>query len=61
MKQLNAFFETTVEVPRIRIGRRQTIETLITEEALLLAKFLRNERKIWVPRITCTLTNKNSS
>jgi len=40
-----------VEVPRIRIGKRQTIETLINEEALLLAKFLRDERKTWIPRI----------
>ena len=51
MKQLNAFFEAIVEVPRIRIGGRQTIETLINEEALLLAKFLRDERKTWTPRI----------
>jgi len=51
MKQLNAFFETIVEVPRMRIGKRQTIETLTSEEALLLAKFLRNERKTWTPRI----------
>jgi hypothetical protein len=51
MKQLNAFFERIVEVPRIRIGKRQTIDTLINEEALLLAKYLRDERKTWVPRI----------
>jgi len=51
MRQLNAFFEVTVEVPRMRIGKRQTIETLINEEALLLAKYLRNERKDWKPRI----------
>jgi len=51
MKQLNAFFEVTVEVPRIRIGGRQTIETLISEEALLFAKFLRDERKTWTPRV----------
>lgn len=51
MKQLNAFFELVVEVPRIRLGGRQTIETLISEEALLLAKFLRGERKTWIPRI----------
>jgi hypothetical protein len=38
-------------VPRIRIGGRKTIETLVNEEALLLAKFLRNERKEWNPRI----------
>jgi hypothetical protein len=40
-----------VEVPRIRHGSRQTLETLINEEALLLAKYLRDERKTWVPRI----------
>jgi len=40
-----------VEVPRIRIGGRQAIETLINEEALLLAKYLRDERKTWAPRI----------
>jgi len=39
-----------VQVPRIRIGRRQTVETLIDEEALLLAKFLRKEQKAWLPR-----------
>jgi hypothetical protein len=38
-------------VPRIKIGRRQAIKTLINEEALLLAKFLRNERNAWNPRI----------
>jgi hypothetical protein len=43
--------ELEVEVPRMRIGKRQIIETLIIEEALLLAKFLRNERKDWLPRI----------
>ena len=47
MKQLNTYFEVMVEVPRMRIGKRQTIETLINEEALLLAKYLRNERKMW--------------
>jgi CRISPR-associated endonuclease Cas1 len=51
MKQLNALFEAVVEVPRIRIGGRQTIETLINEEALLLAKLLRDERKTWNPRV----------
>jgi len=35
------------------VGKRQTIETLINEEALLLAKFLRDERKTWTPRIAC--------
>jgi len=51
MKQLNAFFERIVEVPRIRIGGRQTIETLINEEALLFAQYLRSEKIQWIPRI----------
>jgi hypothetical protein len=40
-----------VEIPRIRIGARQEIETLINEEALLFAKYLRGERAVWIPRI----------
>ena len=51
MKQLYKYFESKVEVPRIRVGKRQTIETLINEEAMLLAKFLRGERDSWTPRI----------
>jgi CRISPR-associated protein Cas1 len=50
MKELEAFFESKVEVPRIKVGKKQTIETLINEEALLLAKFLRNERETWEAR-----------
>ena len=42
-----------VEIPRIKVGKKQTIETLINEEALLLAKFLRNERIDWIPRKVC--------
>jgi hypothetical protein len=41
-----------VEIPRIRHGKKQTLDTLINEEVLLLAKFLRNERKEWIPRLT---------
>lgn len=48
---LTSFFERMVEVPRMRIGKRQTIQTLINEEALLFAKFLRDERKTWEPRM----------
>ena len=51
MKSLNQYFETKIEIPRIRVGKRQMIETLISEEALLLAHFLRDERKTWIPRI----------
>jgi len=51
MKRLNAYFEVKVEVRRIRVGHRQTVETLINEQALLFAKFLRHERETWIPRI----------
>ena len=51
MRELNRFFESHVEIPRIKVGKRQTLETLISEEFLLLAKFLRNERNEWNPRL----------
>ena len=43
--------ELEVEIPRIRYGKRQTLDTRISEETLLLAKYLRNEKKEWNPRI----------
>jgi CRISPR-associated endonuclease Cas1 len=51
MRELEKFFESIIEVPRMKVGKKQTIETLINEEALLLAKFLRNEQKTWITRI----------
>jgi len=51
IRELYDLFESMVAVPRIRIGKRQSVETLIREEALLLAKFLRKERKTWIPRL----------
>jgi hypothetical protein len=48
---LSGLFNRKVEIPRIKHGKKQTLDTLISEEALLLAKFLRNERKEWNPRI----------
>jgi len=51
IKRLDAYFESKVEIPRIKVGKRQKLETLIDEEALLLAKYLRDEKKSWVPRI----------
>ena len=44
LKELNSFFDSMVEIPRMKVGRKQSIETLINEEALLLAKFLREKR-----------------
>jgi hypothetical protein len=49
--RLNEYFEGCVEIPRIKVGEKQTIETLISEEALLFAKYLRNEKKEWLPRV----------
>jgi len=51
VKSLNEYFQIKVEVPRIRVGKKQEIETLINEEALLLAEFLRNEKQTWIPRL----------
>lgn len=51
LKTLNQYFQIKVRVPRIRTGENQEIETLINEEALLFARYLRCERKLWDPRI----------
>jgi len=51
MVALDKLFNSFVEIPRIRHGKRQEFETLISEEALLLAKYLRRERKEWIPRL----------
>jgi len=48
--RLKAYFESYVDVSRIKVGKRQKIETLINEEALLFAKYLRNEKNNWIPR-----------
>jgi len=51
LKKLNAFFLTKVQVPRMRIGKQQELETLINEEALLFAQYLRGEKTTWHPRV----------
>jgi CRISPR-associated protein Cas1 len=51
VRSFDKYFETKVTVPRIKRGKRQEIETLINEEALLFAQYLRNERRSWNPRI----------
>jgi len=50
-EDLNNLFKRFVEIPRIKVGKRQTLETLISEESLLFAKYLRNEREAWIPRL----------
>lgn len=51
VKSLNQCLQSRVKIPRVRMGDQQEIETLISEEAFLLAMFLRNERQSWKPRI----------
>ena len=51
MGRLENVFGSKINIPRIKVGKKQTLETLINEEALLLAKHLRNESPKWVPRI----------
>jgi len=55
MKRLNSFFESMIEMPRVRHGNKQTVETLINEEALLLAKYLRDKKPSWHPRILVSI------
>jgi hypothetical protein len=50
-ESLNGLFNKMVEIPRIKHGNKQSIDTLISEEALLFAKYLRHERKEWIPRV----------
>jgi hypothetical protein len=51
VRDLNDYFQSKVNIPRIRIGDKQEIETLINEETLLFAQYLRNEKTSWIPRI----------
>ena len=48
MRELDEFFIfLRVEVPAMRHGASQAIETMLSEEVLLLAKYLQNETKKW--------------
>ena len=42
LKKLYDYLESKVNIPRIKHGKKQSIETLINEESLFLAKFLRD-------------------
>ena len=50
-EDLNAFLGHMVNVERIKVGNKQTIDSLISEEALLFGKSLRHERKGWILRL----------
>jgi CRISPR-associated endonuclease Cas1 len=51
VKGLNKYFQSKVDVSRVRMGKHQEIETIINEEALLFAQYLRNEKQEWIPRV----------
>ena len=51
MALLDDFFDSMVDVPRLKHGSRQSIGSLINEEAQLMDKYLRKEEKMWIPRI----------
>ena len=48
---LNTLFNRKVEIPRISHGKKPTLDTLINEEAFLLAGYLMNEKQEWNPRL----------
>ena len=49
--RLFEYFQTKVYIPRVKRGRKQKLETLINEEAFLMARYLRIKGESWVPRI----------
>jgi len=55
MNKLYEFLQITVKYPRIYHGDKQTIETLINEECMYLAQYLRGDIKSWNPRIIKSL------
>lgn len=57
MKKLNSLFELKIEIPRIKVGKKQSDETFVNEEALLFAKYLRGERPSWSPRVAIPLSS----
>lgn len=48
--EIFSFFDKTLEVKRLNVGFRSTINTLIADEARIFAKFCRGEIKEWKPR-----------
>jgi hypothetical protein len=51
LNRLSKYFEKQVAISRMRRGEHQEIEALISEEALLFARYLRDEKPTWTPRI----------
>ncbi|MHA1974417.1 MAG: CRISPR-associated endonuclease Cas1 [Candidatus Hodarchaeales archaeon] len=49
--RLFKYFQRIVDIPRVKRGKRQKIDSLITEEAFRLGRYLRVDDSEWVPRI----------
>ena len=50
MNELDEYSISKIDVPLIRHGKRQRVDTLINEEARLLANNLRDEKRNLIPR-----------
>jgi len=50
-EDLSRLFDRKVELARIRQGNKQTIDTLISEEATLLGMYLKKEKAYLCPRL----------
>jgi CRISPR-associated protein Cas1 len=53
-RRFYAYLDWKVRIPRVGHGDKSSIETLISEEASILAMYLRNEKIDWCPRIGIT-------
>jgi hypothetical protein len=51
MIELNKYFERQVNIKRRVNGNQQQIESLISEECMELARYLRNDISQWIPRL----------
>jgi CRISPR-associated endonuclease Cas1 len=51
LDSFDRYFDSSVNIPRVRRGKKQQLNTLLNEEVMLLAEFLRNEKSSWHPRI----------
>jgi CRISPR/Cas system-associated endonuclease Cas1 len=51
LRKLEDYFQGYVLIHRVRMGKKQRLNNLISEEALQLARFLRCEIEEWIPRI----------
>ncbi len=58
VKDLNQYFQRKMRIPRMRMGDKQEIETLVNEEAQLFARYVRDEKNKWIPRIVVLTWNR---